>query len=133
MELSKKAEKLLQKAIDTRDIDLTVFALNNCNRQKIRVPRINIKDIKVGDIYWYFDTGYTNTGGTWRKLKITYIRSEMVFYEYIYPKRMKEDSFPLHCLMSHQLYPVEFIGTDNPKYYEYVSSSPVKIKYNYNK
>ena len=62
--------------------------------------------IEVGREYWYFfDTNsdiFKATGKCWNKLRVTYIRSGCVFYDFPDVPNVPEDFCPLNCIMTSQ-------------------------------
>lgn len=63
--------------------------------------------IEVGREYWYFwgtdSDVYKHTKQTWNKIKITYIRSGVVFYVLSDFPDYPEDFFPFKCYMASAL------------------------------
>ena len=62
------------------------------------------KHIKKGKEYWYFfEEGtdiYKATHKHWNKLRITYIRSGCLFYDFPEVPEVKEDFCPINCFMT---------------------------------
>lgn len=62
--------------------------------------------IEVGKEYWFFfseDTDiFRESNKHWNKLKITYIRSGCLFYEFTDYPNIKEEFCPVNCFMTSQ-------------------------------
>jgi hypothetical protein len=62
--------------------------------------------IEVGKEYWYyFDSNtdiFKTTGNCWNKLRVTYIRSGCVFYDFPDAPNVHEDFCALNCVMTSQ-------------------------------
>ena len=62
--------------------------------------------IEVGREYWYyFDSNtdiFKETGNCWNKLRVTYIRSGCVFYDFPDAPNVPEEFCALNCIMTSQ-------------------------------
>lgn len=62
--------------------------------------------IEVGREYWYYFCSNTDifnaTGNCWNKLKVTYIRSGCVFYDFPDAPNVPEEFCSLNCVMTSQ-------------------------------
>lgn len=144
-EIIKTAESLLTD--DERCGFLLMHLLGNGNKIRIKLPgygqwnnegpfskEIKPFDLKEGD-YAYMDiSGLSFSQTVWKKIKITYIRSGVVFYHEVdNPKEEKWFCIESFLVKAGSIMPVEYIVSEkeNPKeYYELYCDCPyTKIVY----
>lgn len=77
--------------------------------------------IEVGREYWYFFDNNTDvfeaTHKCWNKIRVTYIRSGCVFYDFPDNPELDEEFCPLNCLMTSEfefaeIDPIKDLGTE---------------------
>ena len=104
--------------MDFGDIDKLMFILNDEKKQKITPHKYMPKEyLKVGGEFYYFD----GESDCVRLLKITHIRSEVVFYSIEDEKHLKEYWFPVECFFAITLEAKRYMTNINTDYYDVVT------------
>lgn len=107
-----------QKWLGDYKLDTTIGSISKSDH--IYNSKKAWKLIKKGEEYWFFNTNQNKGPRDWMKLKITYKRSGVIFYE-VLDKRYKMENNEEYCdvssVFAELLHPA-ILNNPNPEYFK---------------